>query len=162
MFLKFISFPIHFYAYLTRQLVTLADSIKDSLNIQIKLSGFATWGDFKIIFRQEATSRSNAGNTKGGSITLPLTSCLTGLESAVWQQTTDNFYFYFQNRLIQSSQSGGQYFSNTSPFSIPCPMLLKQDPTIEFKNWIVLHLGRLWPYSQTLDLAGKACQEHTF
>jgi hypothetical protein len=28
-----------------------------------------------------------AGNTKGGSITVPLTSCLTGLESAVWQLT---------------------------------------------------------------------------
>jgi hypothetical protein len=25
----------------------------------------------------------NPGNTKGGSITVPLTSCLTGLESAV-------------------------------------------------------------------------------
>ncbi len=25
----------------------------------------------------------NAGNTKGGSVTVPLTSCLTGLESAV-------------------------------------------------------------------------------
>jgi len=28
-----------------------------------------------------------AGNTKGGSITVLLTSCLTGLESAVWQLT---------------------------------------------------------------------------
>jgi hypothetical protein len=28
-----------------------------------------------------------AGNTKGGSITVQLTSCLTGLESAVWQLT---------------------------------------------------------------------------
>jgi len=27
------------------------------------------------------------GNTKGGSITAPLTSCLTGLEPAVWQLT---------------------------------------------------------------------------
>ncbi len=27
------------------------------------------------------------GNTKGGSITVPLTSCLTGLESAVWLPT---------------------------------------------------------------------------
>jgi hypothetical protein len=27
------------------------------------------------------------GNTKGGSITVPLTSCLTGSESAVWQLT---------------------------------------------------------------------------
>ncbi len=28
-------------------------------------------------------SKYEAGNTKGGSITVPLTSCLTGLESAV-------------------------------------------------------------------------------
>ncbi len=28
-------------------------------------------------------SWDEAGNTKGGSITVPLTSCLTGLESAV-------------------------------------------------------------------------------
>jgi len=28
-------------------------------------------------------SNDPAGNTKGGSITVPLTSCLTGLESAV-------------------------------------------------------------------------------
>ncbi len=31
----------------------------------------------------------------------------------------DNFSFYFQNRLIQTSQTGQQY-SDTSPFSIPC------------------------------------------
>jgi hypothetical protein len=31
--------------------------------------------------------RLEAGNTKGGSITVPLTSCLAGLESAVWQLT---------------------------------------------------------------------------
>ncbi len=33
--------------------------------------------------------------------------------------TTDNFCFYFQNRLIQSSQTGGQWYSDTSPFDIP-------------------------------------------
>ncbi len=59
-----------------------------------------------------------AGNTKGGSITVLLTSCLTGLESAVWQQTI--FCFYLQNRLIQTSQTGGQWYSDPSPFSIPC------------------------------------------
>jgi hypothetical protein len=32
-------------------------------------------------------NKAEAGNTKGGSITVPLTSCLTGLESAVWQLT---------------------------------------------------------------------------
>jgi hypothetical protein len=45
-----------------------------------------------------------AGNTKGGSITVLLISCLTGLE----------------NRLIQTYQTGGQWYSDTSPFIIPC------------------------------------------
>jgi len=57
------------------------------------------------------------GNTKGGSITVPLTSCSTGLESAVWQLTI--FVFILQNRLIQTSQTGGQWYNDTSPFSIP-------------------------------------------
>jgi hypothetical protein len=33
--------------------------------------------------------------------------------------TTDNFCFYLQNRLFQTSQTGGQWYSDTSPFSIP-------------------------------------------
>jgi hypothetical protein len=38
--------------------------------------------------------------------------------------TSDNFCFYLQNRLIQTSQTGGQWYSDTSPFNIPwsvCP-----------------------------------------
>jgi hypothetical protein len=57
------------------------------------------------------------GNTKGGSITIPLTSCLTGLESALWQLTF--FCFYLPKRPIQTSQTGGQWYSDTSPCSIP-------------------------------------------
>ncbi len=34
--------------------------------------------------------------------------------------TTDNFHFYLQNRLIQTGQTGGQLYSDTSPFSVPC------------------------------------------
>jgi hypothetical protein len=34
--------------------------------------------------------------------------------------TTDNFCFLLQNRLIKTSQTGGQWYSDTSPFSIPC------------------------------------------
>ncbi len=38
----------------------------------------------------------------------------------VWNRmTTDNFCFYLQNRLIQTSQTEGQWYSDTSPFSIP-------------------------------------------
>jgi hypothetical protein len=33
--------------------------------------------------------------------------------------TTDIFCFYLQNGLIQTSQTGGQWYSDTSPFSIP-------------------------------------------
>jgi len=33
--------------------------------------------------------------------------------------TTDNFCFYLQNRIIQTSQRGGQQYSDTSLFSIP-------------------------------------------
>jgi hypothetical protein len=33
--------------------------------------------------------------------------------------TTDIFRFYLQNRLIQTSQTGGQWYSDTSPYSIP-------------------------------------------
>ncbi len=33
--------------------------------------------------------------------------------------TTEKFSFYLQNRLIQTSQTSGQRYSDTSPFSIP-------------------------------------------
>jgi len=34
--------------------------------------------------------------------------------------TTDNFCFHLQNRLIKTGQTGGQQYSDTSPFSVPC------------------------------------------
>jgi hypothetical protein len=34
--------------------------------------------------------------------------------------TTNNFRFYLQNRPIRTSQTGGQLYSDTSPFSVPC------------------------------------------
>jgi len=38
-------------------------------------------------FRAISAEKKELGITKGGSITVLLTSCLTGLESAVWQLT---------------------------------------------------------------------------
>jgi hypothetical protein len=35
---------------------------------------------FVEFLEQKVEKRFNAGNTKGGSITVPLTSCLTGLD----------------------------------------------------------------------------------
>jgi hypothetical protein len=33
--------------------------------------------------------------------------------------TTDNFCVYLQNRLIQTNQTGGQWYSDTSPLVFP-------------------------------------------
>ena len=44
--------------------------------------------------------------------------------------TIDNVCFYLQNRLIQTSQTGGQRFSDTSPFSIPWP-----NPLVQFVSY---------------------------
>jgi len=55
-----------------------------------------------------------AGNTKGGS-TIDLLFDWFGISC----MTTGKFYFYLQNRLFQTSQTGGQWYSDTSPFSIP-------------------------------------------
>ncbi len=41
----------------------------------MRSKGKCKWGEYGV--------KAKAGNTKGGSITVPLTSCLTGLESAV-------------------------------------------------------------------------------
>jgi hypothetical protein len=41
----------------------------------------------KVVKYKPRHHKIEAGNTKGGLITVPLTSSLTGLESAVWQQT---------------------------------------------------------------------------
>jgi hypothetical protein len=54
-----------------------------------------------------------AGNNKVVSITVHLTSCLTGLTSGI-------FCVYLQNRQIQTGQTRGQPYSDTSPFGIPC------------------------------------------
>ncbi len=48
--------------------------------------------------------------------------------------TTDNFSFYLQNRLIQTSQTGGQLYSDTSPFSIPCLTLYRTNSWLSPKN----------------------------
>ncbi len=56
---------------------------------------------------------TDAGNTKGGSIIVLFDwfgiSCMT----------TAIFCFYLENILIQTSQTGGQRYSDTAPFSIP-------------------------------------------
>jgi hypothetical protein len=86
------------------------------------------------------------GNAKGGSITVPVTSCLTGLESAVWQLTI--FVFICKNRVIQTNQTGGQWYSDPSPFSIPCLYSLNA-------RWrkCIYFLLKQWCYNKLQKLA---------
>jgi hypothetical protein len=46
--------------------------------------------------------------------------------------TTDIFCFYFQNRQIQTSQTRGQRYSDTSPFIIPWLIPKKLSGDINF------------------------------
>jgi len=59
-----------------------------------------------------------SGNTKGWKYhyTVHLLFDLFGNSC----MTTDNFCFYLKNRLIQTTPTGGQRYSDSSPFSIPC------------------------------------------
>ncbi len=58
------------------------------------------------------------GNTKGGKYHCAIDLLFDWF--GIGCMTTDNFCFYLQNSLIQTSQTGGQRHSDTSPFSIPC------------------------------------------
>jgi len=61
---------------------------------------------------------TNQGILKGEVLT-----SFFGLFVISWM-TTDNFCFYSQDRLFKTSQTGGQRYSDTSPFSIiPCTNL---------------------------------------
>ncbi len=62
--------------------------------------------------------KHRAGNTKGGSIIVPLTSCLTCLDCPVLEIKTKNFQLSVVIQLIPNQS--GQLFSDTYPFSIPC------------------------------------------
>jgi len=56
--------------------------------------------------------------------------------------TSDNFCFYLQNRLIQTSKTGGQWYSDTSPFSILCYGLYCCNVSDELKSFITLATDR--------------------
>ncbi len=82
------------------------------------------------------------GITKGGSITVPLTSCLTGLESAVWQLA---IFVLFAKQTNPNQSNGGQWYSDTSPFSIP--WMHHHHHHVQ-PNQTVLHVDETWSFWQ--------------
>jgi hypothetical protein len=61
--------------------------------------------------------------------------------------TTDNFCFYLQNRLIQTSQIGGQQYSDISPLVFPGQIISPAD----FASQRVLN-GRESAINRSLDV----------
>ena len=72
---------------------------------------------YTTTFIQWEDNSPNPENTKGGGYhcTIDFLFDRFGISC----MTTDNCCFYLQNRLIQTSQTGGQWYIDTSPFSIP-------------------------------------------
>ncbi len=62
------------------------------------------------------TERDKAGNTKGESITVPLT-CFDWFGLVCFENK--NKKYQLSHSWFQASQTGGQQYSDTSPFSIP-------------------------------------------
>jgi hypothetical protein len=56
------------------------------------------------------------GNTKGGSITVPLTSCLTGMDKSVLQIKTKIVNYHTGD--FKPVKTGSQQYSDASPFSM--------------------------------------------
>jgi hypothetical protein len=55
--------------------------------------------------------------------------------------TNDIFCFYLQNRLIQTTQTGGQQYSDTSPFSIPWEKEIERRERRKGKEYLVYRIG---------------------
>jgi hypothetical protein len=72
-----------------------------------------------------------AGNTKGGSIIVPLTSCLTGLDKSVFQIKIKIVNCHTADS--KPVKKGDQWDSDTSPFSIPWfrPLILSSRVRIQ-------------------------------
>jgi hypothetical protein len=64
---------------------TYLESIEFHKNFYVGLTKFKDHQILLIKISHRTLLKTKPGNTKGGSITVPLTSCLTGLESAVCQ-----------------------------------------------------------------------------
>ncbi len=73
-----------------------------------------------IIMLIVVTTKLEAGNTKGGRGKYHCTVDLLFDWFGINCMTIDNFRFYLQNRLIQTSPTGGRWYSDTSHFSVPC------------------------------------------
>jgi hypothetical protein len=68
-----------------------------------------------LYFIAQATRvKLTRGNTIGGSITVPLTSYLTGLDQSALQIKTKNCQLSYS--FFQTSETGGQWYNDTSVF----------------------------------------------
>ncbi len=87
--------------------------------------GFIPSCDSTVVKHIAREPKIEAGNTKGGSITVPLTSCLTGLDQSVQQIKTKIFSSHTTDSKPVKQEVNGTV--KLPPFSIP-----------RLRVWIVL------------------------
>jgi len=75
--------------------------------------------------------------------------------------TTDHFCSYLQNIVIQTGQAGGQWYSDTSPFSIPwiCQQFTKMRVAPISKSFFAVS-GSMLTFSP-LDVVGMSSRNDT-
>jgi hypothetical protein len=69
--------------------------------------------------------------------------------------TTANFYFYLQNRLIQTSQTGGQWYCDISPLSIRWPVFISQSLCVSLGPCLSVSLSLCLSLYQKVSLGEK-------
>ncbi len=73
--------------------------------------------------------------------------------------TFDNFRFYLQNRLIQTGQTGGQRYSDTALFSVPCFKVMRSLVQNSSNTlWIVHGRGFIYVFQHLENLLTDALQ----
>jgi hypothetical protein len=75
--------------------------------------------------------------------------------------TTDNFCFYFQNRLIETSQTGGQWYSDTFPLVFPGIALRIPFEPICFSNAFERVCGKIFLKKLNIDLVENIFRKTT-
>jgi hypothetical protein len=105
-----------------------------------------TFGNF-FHFANISTSRAWPGNTKGGSIHFTVDLLFDRVRLVCFANKNKNCQLSYS--WFQTSQTGGQQYSDTSPFSIPWPGLILHFSTVI--NIIITHAD--WLNEERLEHA---------
>ena len=103
----------------------------------------------------DVTKLFTAGITKGGNWKYHCTIDLLFDWFGISCMTIDNFCFYLQNRLIQTNQTGDQWYSGASFFSFPCCSYQRPISKVENLAKVLSRLLKVCPCTHHGILKGE-------